>query len=110
MPFPAPLFDSDPWPLVEIVPLTFTVPAATTRMSLPAIDPLTLMSPPACMSTRHMLLPAHDTDPPTASIQPLLTWILLWPVVHEMFPLTRSESEALIDMLQSAPVHMTYDI
>jgi hypothetical protein len=79
-------------------------------MSLPAIDPLTEASPPVCTSTRHMLVPPHHTDPLTASIAPLVSWILHWPVVHDRLPFTLSESSAITDTLQLVPTHVTEDI
>jgi hypothetical protein len=57
-----------------------------------------------------MLVPPHDTDPLTASIAPLVTWILHWPVVHETLPFTLSEPSARKDTLQLEPTHVTEDI
>jgi hypothetical protein len=57
-----------------------------------------------------MLVPPHHTDPLTASIAPLISWILHWPVVHDMLPFTLSESSASTDMLQLEPTHVTEDI
>ena len=73
-------------------------------MSLPAIDPLTEASPPLCSSTRHMLVPPHDTDPLTASTEPRIT-ILLWPVVQDKLPPTLTASRATTDTLHPDPVH-----